>query len=247
MKSRFIVKCVFLVSLLCFSSLSLSAQNVFEFEGHAYDIDNQDLLYVEHHTVYLDGEGNYLSQQVEYKDPKGVLLVLKTLEYGNRAFLPSMSFQDKRNNHGFEATAAAEHVFLERDSGSSLDRFEVELSSSMTPVLDAGFDRLLAKNWDALRSGEVLEFDFFAPTRASMIGFRLSEMASDDKTSARFKIEPSTWLIRLLVDPIILDYDAESRRLVRYKGITNIPRSEGNLVLDENYRAEIVYKYIGTI
>jgi hypothetical protein len=252
MQTCFKVNSAFMVGLLTLSaaawgattvSVPKSPSNLFEFEGRAFDLASRALIYTEHHTIQLDQAGNYLSQRVEYKSPEGELLVMKILEYGDRAFLPSMNFQDKRNNQRIAATPAKQHVYLERGSDAALERFEVKIASNITPVLDAGFDRLLSKNWEILRSGEMLEFDFFAPTRASMIGFQLSEMPSATPDIARFKIEPSTWIVRLLVEPIILDYDAVSRRLLRYEGITNIPRSEGGVVLDENYNAEILYSY----
>ena len=47
----------------------------------------------------------------------------------------------------------------------------------------------------------------------------------------------------MLVDPIVLEYDLESKRLLSFEGLTNIERFNNGKRSEENYVARIDYYY----
>ena len=88
--------------------------------------------------------------------------------------------------------------------------------------------------------------DFLALTRAQYIGFELKPIESEKaekKGLMILSLQPSNFLIRLVMDPIILSYDLETMRLLRFEGLTNIERVNKGKGLGENYIARIEYSY----
>jgi hypothetical protein len=111
----------------------------------------------------------------------------------------------------------------------------LEITPSL--VADAGFDNLVRQNWvRVIQNGQSVGFDMVAPTRGESYGFTL-EPTSDDRIDARHlvRIRPSSTLMRFVVDPILLGYNADGL-LTHYLGLTNIRKNE-----DTNHTAHIRY------
>ena len=59
------------------------------------------------------------------------------------------------------------------------------------------------------------------------------------QTDQCFRLDVANWLLRILVKPIELGYDAEARRLTRFRGLSNIGDANGDgLVVDIRYDYE---------
>lgn len=85
--------------------------------------------------------------------------------------------------------------------------------------------------WDALRRGESFNFPLLVPSRRDIYTFRVSE----DKTSPLagpgkvvMRMEPGTWLIRQLVDPLYFVLRADgSHELLEFHGRASIKTDGG--------------------
>jgi hypothetical protein len=218
-------------------ALSVNAQQ-FSFVGKATDIETGALLYSEEHAISLDSEGEYLSSEVRYVAADGSLIASKRLDFEASQTAPTLDFQYQNATLRYGSEYREGMFVLKTDRSEMLKEDRISLKNDASFVVDGGFDRLLVKRWDSLLSGDEHEFDFLAITRGSTIEFELSVVAQTSER-VRFQIKPSSWVIGLLVDPIFLEYDRESRLLMRYEGLTNIALSDG----DGNAVAVIQYFY----
>ena len=236
MRLRSIFDLLFFISALMLA-LSVRAHD-FAFTGEARDIKTGMLLYTEEHFVSLAKDGDYQKSLVRYVAPDGELIANKSLDFGASQFAPMLSFKYHAYPLEYDASYQNDTFVLATNSPSRESNEEIEPSAGQAFVVDGGFDRLLVKFWDQLLSGEERQFDFLAITRGSTIEFALSMVGQTDER-VRFRIEPSSWIISLLLDPIFLEYDRESRLLMRYEGLTNIALSEDA----DNVVAVIEYQY----
>lgn len=235
---------LFICAMLC-SQLVLAAE-LLRFEGRALDPETQALLYIEKHQVVLDDIGNYLSSYVTYIDPYGEVFAEKTLNFSGSQLAPDLMFHDKRHDERITVsvkTPDAEkpyiRILIEQDG--KRDESRVNMNASDV-VIDAGFDRLLASQWQQLRQQKELDFSFLAITRAQLIKFEAIE-ESDQPGRINIELHPRNFFIDLLVKPINLEYDPYTRRLLRFTGLTNIEQYQNGQRTYDNYIADIYYQY----
>ena len=63
------------------------------------------------------------------------------------------------------------------------------------------------------------------------------------KNRVYFRLAPANFLISMLVDPIELEYDRASGKILSYVGLTNLELVEDGEPKGENYVARIEYVY----
>lgn len=231
------------VSLLSVLALHVHANQLLSFEGKVTDLKTSEFLYTERHQVTLDQAGNYLSAQVAYSDPKGKVFAEKKLDYTKNLLAPDMLFLDKRNG---EQT----HVYLDESNESlnvSIEADDKKEQSSISldeplVVVDAGFDRLIESQWASLKKNNTLSFAFLAITRAQLINFE-AEVQKTNERSIFVELHPRNFFINMLVEPITLEYDLSTKRLLSFEGLTNIEKFENGKRTEENFVARIEYSY----
>ena len=90
--------------------------------------------------------------------------------------------------------------------------------------------------------GEALAFELIIPSRLETIGFRLkkdSEVTQGGEAAIVIRMEPDSWLIRQLVDPMFFYVAAKPpHRLIEYRGRISVKSDDGE---DQDLR--VVYRY----
>lgn len=234
-----------LAMLLCLS-FSIDASQLLRFEGRALEPESKTLLYTERHQVILDDQGNYISSFVEYLDPLGEVFAEKTLDFSKSQIAPDLMFYDKRHEERTTVTlqtSSGEDAYIRilNERGAQREESRVDIDEDMV-VIDAGFDRLITLNWPLLQEKKGVSFSFLAITRSQLLNFKVKK---DAQTNQRVSLElyPRNFFIDLLVDPITLEYDLNTQRLMRFTGLTNIERYVDGKRSEENYLADIYYQY----
>lgn len=212
------------------------------FVGEAVSIETGEHVYTERHQVQRTNSGQFLTSRVDYISAEGGVLAEKTLNFSQNVIAPKLRFSDKQNGLTYVSRMVDDELELvvepQAVSDSAGSTIALSIEDEQTIVVDAGFDQYLNMEWDRLLAGEVLGFEFLALSRGKLVRFELSLVSLSD-TRAKFSIRPSSWLVNLLMDPIYLEYALDSRRLLRYQGLSNIPNPNE----DENYRVVIDYVY----
>jgi len=197
--------------------------------GQAYDLESDEFLYREVYcTNAKPGE-----VEVIYRNEADDMIARKLLDYRSGAISPSFVQQNFYSDEVIEvALREGEVTMAILDATSSETKKSVrEAAGGKIPVvIDAGFDEYVRRNWDELMDGEKLRFRFPFADHARLIKLRIKRSACSYETDSHqcFRLELSNWLLRMVIAPIELGYDPEKRRLLRYRGLSNIGDGKGN-------------------
>lgn len=205
--------------------------------GMAYQLKGDKLLYRETHCLSADGQ----EREVLYQDVDGKLIARKLVDYRSGATTPSFVQHNHYSSESIEVVIRQGDVSMsvvDRSSGVATKSAIARPKESLPVVIDAGFDGFVREHWDELVSGEKREFQFPFASRESLMELRIQPQACSYQTESDqcFRLDLSNWLLRMIVQPIELGYDADSRRLTRFRGLSNIGDENGNgLEVDIRY------------
>ena len=211
--------------------LLATAPQVERFQGVARGSDGS-VAYVETHEVRISG-GSVTSAETRYDHPDGRTIARLVSAYVPGSFAPDYEFQDLR-------TGAREAVRRDpngvRLQDGDRDRL-LPLPVDVPLVAGQGLDRYARAHLDELARGEVLEVSLALPGRLDAFGFRLrgEKLASG---LVRVRFEPTSFFLRILAPSLEGEYDPDTRRLVRYVGVSNVAAADGS-----PQKVEIAYSY----
>ncbi len=217
--------------------------------GSVYSEDGKTLLYREH--LYADDPDIDHPTRVLYLTPEGERFAEKVLDYSQSLSAPAVDFRDHRNQARIRTSSQGERnsqperiqVAFRPDDSERLRESELRYNDSL--IVDAGFDAYIRQNWDELTENARLVANFLVPSRLDTVRVALTETdRSDCRTEQEdiycFEVRPAGFLrvVSWFVDPIRVAYDQETRRLVLYDGLGNIPDEAG-----DNRNVLIRYEY----
>lgn len=209
--------------------------NTINYEGTAYSIHDEKVLYREQHSLIMNA-GQPVERTTLYYDADNTLFAEKNNRYGTQAATPDFILTDDR--YGYSESMEQDGTRWRVEYKEPKESGEKTLSKpDYTPVIDAGFDEFVRANWDKLLRDDTVNFSFAVPSRLEWIDFRLIPKSKKDgvlQVEMRLKSRFIAWLLA----PVFLSYDIESKRLVTYRGLTNIRDANG-----EGIQAEIRYTY----
>jgi hypothetical protein len=213
--------------------LAVSAQGASAtFTGYARSLDTGQLLYIESHAVNASGSSSE-ARVVLYRCGVGEApFARKDLIYGAQRSAPAFNFVDARSGYaeGLKRDADRLEVF-ERAGAKARTRTDT-LPTEGALVADAGFDEFVRAQWDTLERGDAVEIPVLVPSRLGSVLFRvrkISETQIEGETANVFRLSvagPVGWFL----SDIDISYRKGDRRLLRYRGITNIRDTAGNLI-----------------
>jgi hypothetical protein len=223
------------------------------YSGTAYSLDDNQVLYREDHTLTMK-DGQPIERTTLYYDADNQLFAEKNNRYRSQFNNPDSNNADS-NNADSDNPATPDFMLTDDRYGYSESmeqdgkRWRVEYKEpeesgnkilskpDYTPVIDAGFDEFVRAHWNDLMKGDTVNFSFAVPSRLEWIDFRLIPLAQKDGTLTVEMRLKSRWIAWLL-DPVFLSYDIKSKRLLTYRGLTNIRTIDG-----DGIKAEIRYTY----
>lgn len=207
--------------------------------GRAFDADTGTLLYEERHVETLAG-GEVIADEVRYVDAGGGAFASKHVDFRRKPDVPEFRFSDERTGH-LEALRRLEDGAIEVRFRRALGEEEREARLDMpeAALADAGFDRFIESHWGELLDGKRLVRRFLVPSRLGFVDFRIrSSDENNDPLGVSFTMEIDSALLRLVVPAITVTYDRETRRLLRYDGMSNLRDERG-----ENHVVRIEFEY----
>lgn len=229
------------VMVLCGLAMAPSAfAESKKFYGYAYDLKTGAYLYTEVYDQEIEN-GHWMRGGTRYYAPDGHKIGEKKLNFSVSPYIPVYRL-DEPDVHYVESITAvsAERVELLKESvkhGRQTDTIERETKTPM--AADAGFDSLLIDNFPALLAGQTLSFKLVVAGKLDVYSFRarkLGDVQFDGKPAVQLKVEPDS-LLRFAVAPLVLTYDPANKRLLEYRGLSNIIDPATQKV----YSARIIY------
>lgn len=89
----------------------------------------------------------------------------------------------------------------------------------------------LAKNWDALMKGDKIQVRLGVWFRVESVGFRFfkkQESTYKGRPAIDVVMNPTSWVIRQLVDDLVFTFDAKTKQLVMLKGRVPPKKKDGS-------------------
>jgi hypothetical protein len=232
MKPSLLVKGIVTSLLVVSSSASLATER----EVHWGEARNEqgELVYREKHSVAYEG-GQVTTSLTEYLSPAGQLIATMESDYSRNLSMPTYVFEDLRRGYreGLRGEDGEYVIFKKSGDGE-------EETAAITNTEDVfscqGWHYYLVNNLAALER-ENVELNLILPSELRAIPFEVQRTRSEgDRVEA--VLELNHWLFRYFAPTLQLVYDSGSRKLVEYRGISNILDNEGN-----RQDVRIVYEY----
>ena len=216
--------------LLALSVAGFSNAQTRAYIGEARSLEGK-AIYEEHNLVRFDCD-QPAERLVTYRCPDGQAFARKQVEYGTPLFAPTFRLEDQRFGYveGFAKGAA----FVQAGKAAEEEREAIDAGENL--VVDAGFDEFVRQHWDALQAGKSVSLEFLVPSRLSAYKFKLRKVRSEtmfDEPASVFELAVSG-MLGWFADPLEAGYRDSDRRLMHFKGLTNIRQT-----LDENIVAQI--------
>jgi hypothetical protein len=213
------------------SAPSAHADNL-TFTGYARSLDTGQLLYVESHAVTGAGTAQEKRVVLYRCSADSSPFARKLLDYGAARTAPAFEFDDARSGfaEGLKRDSRGLVVFAREGAQAEL-RIE-PLDATPQLVADAGFDEFVRERWDSLERGAVSKVPFLVPSLRESVDFRVrkvdeTRIGGDVASVIRLSLAgPLGWF----VPDIDVSYRKHDRRLLRYRGTTNIRNAAGELL-----------------
>lgn len=221
-------------SALIASTLLLAPSS--SFEGRASEDGRWQ--YTEYHQLQnCEPLTSACQQRVLYRDTQGEEFADKTLEFSNDLpWQPNYRFANSNNGSTEVFTIDNGQGRFEVSRDGKTEQADIRISSDL--VIDAGFHPFVQHHLPQLLAGERVRFRFLSSARMDTLNFRL-QLLERQEQQVTLALSLQNALLRAFVSDIVLTYDLNDGRLLRYDGLTNIARPSGR----GNFDAVIDYSY----
>jgi hypothetical protein len=202
------------------SSLSASAERLV---GYVRDAATQRYLYTEVHESVQGADGVMQTALTIYYDAQGKEMARRALDFRASRTVPIYRLDIPGQGYAEGITAVKPQV-----TAFKLDKGKEErktLTIEDGPVAaDAGFNQLLLDLLPKIKAGETVRFQLIVAGRTQIYRFRARKIADEvvgGVPAVRLLVEPDS-MLRMVVAPLELIYDAKGTRLMSYQGLSNI-------------------------
>lgn len=217
-----------LAAALVLAALPAHAALTFE-EGVARDPGSLALLYREQHLIRR-ADGRPTERLVIYRCADGTPFARKRVDYRGSAQAPEFSLEDVRLGYGegLRRTDGGHTVWV-RDGRGETERSAALDETAARLVADAGFDEFIRNHWAPLVSGQSVPLQFAVPSRLQTLGFRVDRqgpLTLDQEPAESFRLKLGG-LLGWVAPHIDVAYGRDSRRLLRFEGLSNLRSDDG--------------------
>ena len=210
-----------------------------QFTSTAHDLKTGKVLYTEHYDVQSDN-GRWVSGTTRYLSPSGQQIAERKFDFSADRYVPVYSLEQSAPEYREGITRIEKgkiDLFMIRDG----DRKSASLERVKNMVADCGAQAYVLDHLDTLQSGGVLHFMLAVAGRVDSFALRASKIGDVDVNGAkaiRVRVELDS-MLRLLLPPLELTVEPQTRRLLEYSGIANLK----DPATKKAYSARIVFSY----
>jgi len=221
MRLMMLSSCLMMLSATCMADFEVRYE-----QGKDWNSDRTKVLYYESH--WTTSENAVLKNRtVLYRCADGTAFARKEINYARSTLAPEFSFNDVRFNYqeGLRWQKDRPELWFVRNG----QRQQKLLSNSDKLVADAGFDVFVKNQWSALSAARRQSLQFAVPSRLTSYAFNLQRINSlpfNKEPAQSFKLSIDGWL-GFVAPNIEITYSRNSKRLLRFKGLSNILNNQG--------------------
>jgi hypothetical protein len=192
------------------------------------------ILYIEQHTVSFDKEQRIRSAETQYVSESGVALARIRSDFGPSETAPDYEFEDFVSGHTHGVRREGKSLILfDRPKGQpeKIRTMSAEETKDLLVVGCQGLNYYLLPRLAEFSSKRELRVRLLAPGKLDFYDFTLKSLGAlpEATSTLSFKLEASSWFLRLFAPSLDLRYEDGARpRLVYYRGLSNLPDAQGN-------------------
>lgn len=211
----------FLLSI-CALLLSLPAA-ASGFYGYAFELESGKYLYTEVHQPVVEG-GKEVSSTIRYYAPDGKEIGKKTLDYRADPYVPLFRFDLPGEGYAEAITANGKTIDMLKVSGKNKGEKRKSIEKEGFMAADSGFHHAVQDSLQKLLKGETISFRFAVAGQLDSFRFKISKVGDttfEGKPAVSLLVQADS-LLRYVAPDLELVYDPASKRLLEYKGVSNI-------------------------
>jgi len=216
------------------SSVGFGASSIDVHWGIAKN-DFGDVVYTEKHTVTRENGVTKRSETIYYDKTRNTKIATLISDYSKSISLPTYEFVDLRTGYreGLRFTGGTYVVYYKRPDEAEKSKV---LSQEDGVFSCQGWHYYLIDNLAVLEKRDIA-LKLVLPSELDFYSFKIEKVKSTgDQVVAN--LELSNWLLSFFAPKLKLVYDKKERKLIGYKGISNILDKEG-----ERQEVSIAYAY----
>jgi len=220
LRSRAAWRMALVAAFLLFPSHAQATETIERYKGVARS-SSGEVLYRETHEV-VERDGKPVRAQTVYYDTEGKVIGRLKSDFTRSAYAPDYTFADLRAGIRRSVRLEGDRLLLAGESGRKV----LKVPSDETLVTGQGLHHFTRLNLEALTRGQK-EVRFALPARLDTYGFRIRPVGKPRPGVVRLRVEADSWILRLLAPYLEVDYEIATRRLLRYKGVSNLEGEDG--------------------
>jgi len=181
-----------------------------------------EIVYRERHEVTENGLKPLRAVTVYY-DRTGREIGRLDSDFSKSPYAPNYRFTDRRTGktEGAEVVGSKVRLRYQREQK------DLTIDAGETLIVGQGLHHYVRLNLQKLARSEAT-VEFAIPSRLDTYRFRLRPLSSPAPGVVRLRIEISNFILRQLAPSIDVDYELSTRRLVRYRGVSNLDDKDGS-------------------
>jgi hypothetical protein len=214
--------------LLLASGLVLAAANAYArteiIHGEAYNARGE-LEYVEKHVLIYRG-GRMIGVETAYYDPEQKKIGQFLSDLSGVPHQGSYRFSDDRLRYMDGARVNADEIVIFRQDDPDREMRSKALKRETEQIVGQGINQFIVENMAALSRGEDLYAKLVLPAQMNQFDVSIRKYKQIGRRLV-VRLEIDNWLLKLFTPHVEMEYDLDSRRLLRYEGISMIADVSG--------------------
>lgn len=208
-------------SLLALSSAH-ARDDTLRFYGYAYDLGTDRYLYTEVHQQRIEAD-QWVGGVIRYFASDGTALGVKTLDFSADQFVPLYDYEQPALGYREGISGIGKDIALTRTDRGGGTR-TVTVARKALAAADSGLHSLLRSRFDELMARSTVVFSLVVAGHLDSYRFRarrIDDTTFEGRSAVRFLLEPNS-LLRLVAPSLTVTYDPGQRRLLEYRGPSNL-------------------------
>jgi hypothetical protein len=217
---------VIVAALSVLTSVSALA-DVEMIHGKAVNSDGE-LLFLEEHIIKYE-DNRIASIETVYYDTNSKKIGQTLTDFSHGLQVGSYEFKDERMQYYDGAKIMADQILIYCKETPEADTQKKYLDREPRQIVGQGFHSFILANLDALARSDVIAAKLVLPAQMDQFDIRIRKSNFEDGRLT-IQVELDNWFLRLFAPRIEAEYDLDSRRLLKYKGVSMIADASGKNV-----------------
>jgi hypothetical protein len=222
----------------CILVLNSAQSKILYYSGEARKDDQ--IVYREFHEVSYGQKNTLLKSKTDYKGPDGSLLSTLESDYTQNSNAPTHTVTDYITEEIYGIRYEDKNLIMFHKNKNDLEKIKkIEwISKDKVFVAAQGLNYFIVQNIEDLETKESIPFTFLIPGRLDEFNFLLKKIKNPLEETLNLELKIKSFWLKFFAPKMLLKYDKIKKRLIYYKGLSNIRDRSG-----ERQVVEITYSY----